>query len=162
MKLLERSDRGLVFQLGSREKNLLQSLLQFYPRMPAGHQPLSKSRALPDMESSQRLLEEALAEHRKENRQQLKKLLLDPHRMATNDAGWRLSLSPGDLEWLLQVLNDIRVGSWIKLGSPEGRCDKINEQTAPHLWAMEMALSFQACLLEALSGPEPDRPENKA
>ncbi len=153
MKLLERSNGKLVFDLGTREKKLLQSLLQFYPRVPARYQPLSKSRALPDADSSQRLLENSLAEHRAENRKQLQNLLGDPQRLLPTDSGWRLSLSEGDLEWLLQVLNDIRVGSWVQLGSPEGRSDKIDEQSAPHLWAMEMALSFQACLLEAMDGP---------
>ncbi len=157
MKLIERSEGRLVFHLGSREKKLLQSLLQFYPRMPSRYQPLSKSRALPDSENSQRLLETSLTEQRMENRLQLQKLLTDPQRLKPKDGGWRLALAEGDVEWLLQVLNDIRVGSWVKLGSPEGRCEKIDAASAPHFWAMEMALSFQACLLEALDGSGPGR-----
>jgi hypothetical protein len=68
------------------------------------------------------------------------------------EAGGRLSLSPAEVEWVLQVLNDIRVGSWIILGSPEERLPELNETNAPHVWAMEMAGHFQAQLLEALQG----------
>ncbi len=153
MKLISSRANQLVFELGKREKILLFELLKLYPRLPPAHQQLSKSSGLPDQAASQRLLEEALAEHRAENKQQLQKLLSDPARLRETAKDWRLSLSSTELEWLLQVLNDIRVGSWVLLGSPEELFKVVDERTAPHIWAMEISGSFQMAFLEALEHP---------
>jgi len=62
VNLIQATKDKFVFQLGRREKTLLLEVLKFYPRIPSAHQPLSKSAKLPQPESSQRLLDEALAE----------------------------------------------------------------------------------------------------
>jgi hypothetical protein len=148
MKLIQTTGDRLVFHLEKREKHLLVEVLKLYPRIPPAHQPLSKAGALPDQEASQRLLDEALAEQRQENRRQLETLLASPYRFRETKAGCHLSLSASDLEWLLQILNDIRVGSWVRLGSPEKKIEQLNERTAPDLWAMELAGFFQMEFLE--------------
>ncbi len=150
MKLLQVSKEQVLFHLNRIEKDLLVDVLKLYPRIPSQHQPLSQSASLPDPEGSQRLLDEALAEERSHNKQQLQALLEDTKRLAPEESGWRLSLSSAELEWLLQILNDIRVGSWLILGSPEEQFEVLNEQTAPHVWAMELAGSFQMVFLEAM------------
>jgi hypothetical protein len=61
-----------------------------------------------------------------------------------------MTLSAADVEWLLQVFNDVRVGSWVHLGLPEERIAKLTLENAPHLWAMEMAGYFESQLLKAL------------
>jgi len=152
VKLIRTTKTKLLFQLGQREKRLLREVLNLYPRIPPAHQPLSKSGHVPDRQANQRLLDEALAEHRAETQKQLQTLLADPGRFEETETGCRLSLLRSEAEWLLQVLNDIRVGSWICLGSPEGKLAGLNARTAPDFWAMEMAGCFQAQLLEALEG----------
>jgi hypothetical protein len=151
VKLIRGSKTKLLFQLGRREMSLLLQVLKLYPRVPSAHQLLSKSGRLPNREDTQRLLDEALAEHRAANKKQLQTLLADPQRFRQMDDGFRLSLSRAEAEWVLQVLNDIRVGSWIILGSPEGKLDGLSAKTAPDFWAMEMAGYFEAELLEALT-----------
>lgn len=148
MKLIGRPKDGFEFQLPSREQQLLWQLLRLYPRIPSKYQRLSKGTGLE--ESGQPLLEDALAETRAQNKRALQALLNDPDRLKPHETGWRLKLSHGEVEWLLQVLNDIRVGSWIRLGSPESPFKALNTQTAPDVWAMEMAGSFQMRLLEIL------------
>jgi hypothetical protein len=140
----------LVFQLLHREKELLTAMLKLYPRIPPAHQPLSKSSRLE--ESSQRLLEEALLEQRRENQKQVLALLADSGRLKPTNEGWILALSSAELEQLLQILNDVRVGSWVRLGSPDPRLDVFEEEMAPDFWAMEMAGYFQMRFLEALEG----------
>jgi hypothetical protein len=152
MKLVRTSKNRFVFQLGQREKRLLLDLLELYPLMPPAHQRLSKGAGLPDQEASQRLLDEALAEQRAENKKHLRALLADPKRWAATEAGRLLTVSPSEVEWLLQVLNDIRVGSWVLLGSPEEKTTVLNEKTGPNIWAMELAGFFQMRLLEAIEG----------
>jgi hypothetical protein len=63
-----------------------------------------------------------------------------------------LNLSGEQLEWLLQVLNDIRVGSWVQLGSPDTdtvRRGGLTPEEARAVAAMDMSAYFQSGLLEA-------------
>ena len=154
MKFVQANNNRFTFALSKRDRRLLQEVLKLYPRIPPGHQTLSKGGKLPDEEASQQLLNEALAEQRAQNKKQVQAFLDSPKRFAENEAGCRLTLSAGEMEWLLQVLNDIRVGSWVILGSPEPRMELalMTEKTAPDFWAMEMAGYFQAHLLEATEG----------
>jgi hypothetical protein len=150
--LLRVTKEALVFQLAAREKLLLLELLKVYPQVPAAHATVSKSSKLPDQATTQRLLDEALAEQRAENKRQLQRLLKDPHRWKEEQTHWRLSLSQKDIEWLLQVLNDIRVGSWVLLGSPEDWSETVSPEKAPFIWSMELAGAFQMAFLHALEG----------
>ena len=152
MKLIRTTKTRMLFHLGHWEAHLLLEVLNLYPCLPPAHQKLSKTGRVPGSDADQRLLDEALAEHRTENRRQLQALLADRRRLAPTEAGGRLSLPPAEVEWLLQVLNDIRVGSWVRLGSPDAKPVKLNEKTALHYRAMEVAGYFEAQLLEALGG----------
>jgi hypothetical protein len=62
------------------------------------------------------------------------------------------------MEWLLQVFNDIRVGSWVLLGSPEDNIEAalVDADSARIFWDMEMAGNFQMQLLAALEGRAED------
>jgi len=152
VRLLRQTKTRLLFQLGRRETGMLLQILKLYPRVPPAHHALTKSGRLPDQEATQQLLNEALAEQRAENKKQLLALLADRQRFARTEVGARLSLPANEVEWLLQVLNDIRVGSWIMLGAPEEKLPELNDSTAPDWLAMEMAGYFQAQLLEAMQG----------
>jgi hypothetical protein len=150
LKLRKSTHDQYQFQLTSREKDLLLHVLGLYPRIPPGYQKLSR-KGVPE-DSNQRLLDEALAETRAHHQKELKALLSDPQRLKPDSRDWRLTLSSADVDWLLQVLNDIRVGSWIRLGSPDTPLKVLDTQTAPDIWAMEMAGAFQMHFLELLDG----------
>jgi len=154
VRLLRASKGNYQFHLGEREKHVFCEVLGLYPCIPPAHQPLSKNGKLPDGEVNQQLLDEALTEQRAENQKLLQTFVSDPLRLVAikkqNDDGFRLTLSPAELEWLLQILNDIRVGSWLKLGSPEEPRLVLNAATMPHVWAMEASGHFQMQLLAAV------------
>jgi len=152
VRLIRQDKDKFVFRLADREKLLLQELLKAFPQMPPAHRLISKSTQLPDQLTSQRLLDEALAEQRVENKRQLHALISDPQRWKQEQKHWVLQLSPSDLEWILQVLNDIRVGSWVELGSPEQWSEMITPDKAPRVWRMELAGAFQMAFLHALEG----------
>jgi hypothetical protein len=156
VKLLRVTKSNFLFHLAKREKHLLTQVLHLYPRIPPTTFRLSKSGKLPDAEANQRLLDESLAEQREQNRKTLLAFLNDPRRFTDTESGSRLSISPSELEWLLQILNDVRVGSWIILGSPEQAMEfkLLNEKTAADFWAMEMSGQFQMRFLEALEKRE--------
>jgi hypothetical protein len=146
------TDGKLIMKVSRREKDLLFTVLRLYPRVPPGYQKLSKKSCCKDQESSERLLEEALAEQRSSVRSKLEKLLKGEKNVQAGEGGYRMSLSVPETEWLLQVLNDIRVGSWVSLGEPDHNKIALNEKTAPDIWAMEVSGMFQMGILEALEG----------
>jgi hypothetical protein len=156
MKLVPAEDEKFIFDLGKREKQMLLAVLDRYPVVPPAYQRLSKTVPAGGDETDQHLLDEALAEQRLDNKKLLASFLKDGKRFKETERGCRISLSAPDLEWLLQILNDIRIGSWILLGSPEEnwRALELTETTAPHAWAMEMAGYFQMYLLAVLERSE--------
>jgi hypothetical protein len=152
MKILRRAPDHVVFFLRPLEAGVLRALLERYPCVPPAAHRLSRGATGASAAENQRLLAEAMAAQREENRRELAAFLADPARLRPTKRGWRLKLSRGDADWLLRVVNDIRVGSWIRLSSPDfeaGVRVRPNAQTAPHLWAMEVASQFEWPLLQA-------------
>jgi hypothetical protein len=153
LKLLKTDGDNLVFHLERREKDLLLELLKLYPLIPVSHFRVSNKSDSAQARASQKLLEEALAEHRQENRRALAAMLSEPNRFQETPGGSRLQLKPQQVEWLLQVINDVRVGSWLNLGSPDqtrGKRVRLTEENAQYLWAMELAQHFEHALLVAM------------
>ena len=155
MNLIRASKNGHVFHLGQREKQLLLETIKLYPLVPASHHRLSKDGQEPNADENQRMLEEALAEQRQENRRQVLAMLNKPQRFRETKSGLEFTLTPPQVEWLLQVLNDVRVGSWLALGEPEpGEKPDVTEQNTKHLLAMELGGFFESGLLAALGASE--------
>jgi hypothetical protein len=148
VKFLRVEDDHDVFHLDKHEKELFVVLLRQYPVIPPAHHRLSKSNE-PANAPNQKLLDDALAEQRKENKKLVDAFLADPQRFSETETFCRLKLAPGETEWLLQVLNDIRVGSWILAGSPgELPRPDFTDLTTPEVWTMELAGAFQMSLLK--------------
>ena len=151
MKLIKREGENFVLHIGKRERRLLFEVLKLYPLVPAAHHRVSQTAK--QMDEHQTLLEEALAERRQENKRQLVAMLHEEQRFKETDAGYRLTLSAPQVEWLLQVLNDIRVGSWLILGEPDEKKGKpvaLTSENARHYAAMEFCGLFQMTLLDAV------------
>jgi hypothetical protein len=149
VKLLRVENDRYFFRLGYGEKDLLEFLLRLYPMIPSAYQPLSKTSA--KMDENQRLLDEALAEQRKENKQHVEELLNDAGRFKETHAAIEMNLTASEIEWLLQVLNDVYVGHWILLGSPEDQSRiKPTAQNAAYELTMDFASDFQMDLLKAI------------
>lgn len=154
MNLKRAGKTGFVFQISGREKRILFETIKLYPLVPATHHRLSKA-AGDQSEENQRLLEESLAEQRTANRQQLEALLNEPGRFKKSGSNYRLPLKAAELEWLLQVFNDVRVGSWLALGEPdEDKPPAITPENFRYLVAMEVCGAFQSVILAALGAPE--------
>ena len=152
MKLLKRDETHSSFLIGKREREMLFALLQRYPVISSIHFHSKTQPGSDDAKKNQELLEEALAEQQRENRKQLEQMLKEAGRFTENELGYTFRLTPSEIEWLLQVLNDIRVGSWIQLGEPDPKSEMsqpLNEQTMILAWTMEIAGLFQNSLLEA-------------
>lgn len=157
MKLIKRDETHFTFQIGRRERDLLFALLQRYPVIVTAHFRTRHPPQTEDARKNQELLDEALSEQQRENRRLLEKSLAERERFRESELGLSFRLSHSELEWMLQILNDIRVGSWIQLGEPDpkGGSDlQLTEENLQLAWAMEMAARFQHSLLEAGRAPE--------
>jgi hypothetical protein len=154
MKLRRSNQHGFVFQLSPREQELLFDTLKLYPLVPARHHRLTRA-AAHQSEENQHLLEAALAEQRTENRRQVEAWLNAPERLQPSDTHFVLRLTPAEMEWLLQVLNDIRVGSWLALGEPDqDKPPQVTSENFRYALALEVAAGFESVLLAALGATE--------
>lgn len=148
----KRNARGaLVFEMGQREKKLLLQTIALYPLVPAAHHQLSKTAEGNAANENQRLLEQSLVQQRRQNRRQVEAMLEEPQRFREVNRRSQLTLSAPEVEWLLQVLNDIRVGSWLALGEPdEGKEPSVTEDNAHYVISLEICGLFESAFLAAL------------
>ncbi len=158
MTHIESNERALVFELHAREQQILEFILSVYPAVPQSYQAGAANTGADNAAECERLLQEALAAQRETNKRQLDQWRAAPERFARADRGAvRLTLDRLDVEWFMQVLNDVRVGMWLRLGEPEsGEIDdeNVRPDQMPQWLAMEMSAYFQMHLLEALN-PSP-------
>jgi hypothetical protein len=155
MKLLRQQDERLVFALNRAEQSLLVAVLQSFPAVPLSHHQLTKDAASdPAATANQRLLEESLQAQQGERLSWLTKMLAGTAYFKPVKNGFHLTVSRPEIEDLLQILNDVRVGNWLALGSPElEACASLslNDNTAGHLHRMELAGWFEMFFLQSIS-----------
>lgn len=159
MKLLRADEKSLVFRLSRIEQQLLLDLVRRFPMVPATHARLSRRDNIPNHQENQRLLEVSLAQHRHAARRQVLAMLDTERRFRETETGLELTLTPAEVEWLLQVLNDVRVGCWLALGEPdESEEPEITDENQPFALAMDGAGFFQMALLAATNVGRHQRP----
>lgn len=158
MKLLEANDHHLVFEITDEQRLLLEHTLKRYP-VEFEETPISRTADEDEFAEENELLAEALAETRAENRRAVGNFLREPGRFEDREDGCRLKLQRSKLNWLLEVLNEIRVGYWHQLGRPELETFRADAEpdVTDRVFAMQLCAWFQMALLEALDdGPETD------
>ena len=157
MRFFQASPDAFSFEFNQREKDWLFQVLERYPLIPAGHHRLSRQPAALGNEH-QAWLEESLAAHREEARRKLRQFMTNPGNFPADGDGFRWTASRADLEWMLQVLNDVRVGSWLALGSPDLQAAKFTmptPETRAHYLVMDIAGGLETIFIAALSGELP-------
>jgi leucyl/phenylalanyl-tRNA--protein transferase len=155
VKFIGADGEKFVFQLGPREKAHFLELLRLYPVIDKPYQRLSKTGDPKSLAEDQEMLDAALMENQTQNRRALDAMLSDEHRFVKTRAGHRFSLDGSQMEWLLQVLNNIRVGAWRLLGCPDEQVGEgaiLTLATARYIWAMELSGVYQHTLIYAFDG----------
>lgn len=159
MKLLRRQDDLFEFRLGPREHQVFRSVLQAFPVTPLDHHRITRGEATPALDEAQKLLHESLTDTKRQTRARLEAFLAEPRRfLPASDNSLRARFSREEMEWLLQVLNEVRIGSWVRLGCPDTQDPAWRPRPDPavarHLVLMEAAGAFEFELLAALDGTE--------
>jgi hypothetical protein len=157
MKFFHGSADAYSFEFNLREKQMLFQVLGLYPLVPGAHHRLSRREGEPNQDN-QAWLEESLASHREETRKKVRQLMTNPGNFPAKGGGFRWTAARADMEWMLQVLNDVRVGSWLALGSPELEAAREREpepKDLKHWVTMEVAGGFETIFIAALAGELP-------
>ena len=149
----------MVFRLSRRELEALQATVRLRSRLKrSGRSLTADTPVTPELRQAQDDLHEALTEHREELAETVDGLLQDPERCAAVKGGaFNLTLSAADSEQLLQALNQVRVGAWESLGSPDFESGDVPEPTEanmPAYWALQLTDAFLGLLLSALQGDD--------
>jgi len=149
MRLVKTTPTSRIFALDERERAFFLAVLQAYPAVPDARQPLSRESADHLQPEDEHLLHQALAEHRQGNVSKVRRWLNGGARLKQAAGEWHFSLSRKDFNWLLQVLNDVRVGHWIQLGAPDDvrDPDELLRKDPTAFFHMEAAGMFQMELL---------------
>jgi|ERR1700722_8986064 len=143
----------LIYRINSAEESLLLAMLRLYPVLENRHHRISRDpKAAASAE--QHLLEESMAQQRVSHKKKVETLFHNPQRFFKEALGDRhLVLTAAQLEWLLQVLNDVRVGSWMQLGCPDLEKPaplNLSRASTRSLQAMHICGQFQLALLEGV------------
>ena len=152
MKLLRKTDEEFVFEFRQRERHLLTAILQLYPLLNPDYHQVSRTGLPEQAHDAQQLLRDAMAERQQKNKTLVADFLHDRNWTEAVEGRYQLTFSPDQIEWLLQVLNDVRVGSWVMLGKPDTQSGEKVQATInnlPYAAAMEFSGYFQMALLEA-------------
>jgi hypothetical protein len=157
MKLVERNEESLTLALRQRERELLVFLLRLYPALDPAYQKLSKATVENHLEAAQEFLTESLTAEQNSNRQLIDQFIRGRLTPSHSEGGstLRLTLTLAEVDWLLRVINNVRVGCWTRLGRPEpplATALKTGAQHVTELAAIELGMLVQDNLLEALNG----------
>jgi hypothetical protein len=155
MKLIRSRGDQFILEFARREYRLLREVLDLFPRIPVTYHQLNPNGDPAETAEDQRLLEEALAARKTESRRQLQARLEAVKPRRAKSGAWQLKFSMAELDWFLQVLNDIRVGSWLRLGSPADPYElDLTRENAGDFVALEFCGFMQSVLLRSLNGQE--------
>jgi hypothetical protein len=118
MKLVRQTKDGWQYQLNPAEANCLRRLLNQFPITASATVKISRTDRDPQTVDREKLLNESLADHREKLKKKARDLI-GADKFKARDKSWLLCINSEEREFLFQILNDIRVGSWRALGEPE-------------------------------------------
>lgn len=150
MRLVKQAKGKWQYLLNPTEKSLLKSLLKHFPF--AADTPVKITRTDTDSKVAEReqLLNESLVEHRQELQRQALSLS-GARKFKKAEPGYLFTITSGEREFLLQILNDIRVGCWVSLGKPQSMdLPKATPSAleAAHRSLMDLAGYFESQLVD--------------
>ena len=163
MNFLKATKDNLFFHIPPEGKAALRMLVRNYPAMDASHFELSKFSDPEEVEEDREFLEQSLSEEQQSNRSRVRAIIADKERFHETEGGFVMRLSLADVELLLQALNDVRIGFWIRLDSPDDGLEmelRSDPKSAPLLATMQVCGFFQGALLDGLRRRKNPSPED--
>ena len=155
MKCIRKGEGRFDMALEEGEWLALKDLVTQYPKTPSDHHSLtSEDNPDPDLKDSDEWLKENGAVHQGERHRQIKAWIKTIHPFKQEGVTtYTIEFEPEKADWLIEILNDIRVGCWLSLGcpSPEDLTGADwKKEDWPTLWSMELSGMYQSVLLKCL------------
>jgi hypothetical protein len=154
VKLLSKTEQHLAFDLNALETQLLSFTLASYPMAhepwsvpPAAREKTNRRPAAPSPDPE--LLSATLGEMKEAHRSRLEAFLSGPGLQQQPDGGSRLVLPLADVDWFMQVVNELRVASWYRLDCPEQHEEAAIEKHPERLHDF-LRMDFSGMLLDGI------------
>lgn len=152
MRVKEISDGAITIDLSESETIFIKEILSAYPLVPNDTRELTRDASTSDLEEDTELLRTSLADLTLGHQKRLKTWVNAPDTFQVVDGRCLFRITTENRDWFLQVLNDLRIGSWQQLDCPTQ--EELQELTpSPEvirpLWTMELAGLLQSFLLSA-------------
>ena len=119
MKLVSKTDHHLIFGLTDLDNRLLVMTLSAYPVAKESWVGQTGSPIKEATAPDPKLLAEALQDIKRAHRQKLEEFLRQHVQRSAQGEPTRLEIPTADVEWFLQVVNEVCIGSWYELGCPD-------------------------------------------
>jgi hypothetical protein len=150
VKLLRVTEQERIYALQPAELQMLLIVVSSFPLRDRS-QTLSKCGDSDRFEEAQKLLDDALEEGRQATCRELQEWLQADGRFRKRDEVLEWRIENDRREWLLKIFNDVRVGAWTELGSPED-LEQAHQATTDadatrRIALMDMAGMLQTALL---------------
>lgn len=152
MRVFEKTDSALVLELGLAETDFLKQILADYPLVADESRRFSTFADANEVRENAQLLQSSLRQHTQSNRAKLRAWLASTETWKPFADRTLLFLKTEDCSWFLQILNDLRIGSWQKLNRPDPEelaSIELNQENAYPLLVMEVSGLLQTLILNA-------------
>jgi hypothetical protein len=167
VRLLRRDQSAgrVTFRFERGEREMFTQVLDLFPLKKDSMRPISED------SQAQALLEKALHDERAKIRDDVQKLLRTSGELVIDpdfNEFWDLKVTDAEIEWLLQILNNIRVGLWYQLGCPQPTADvkleaALDDQLVRGHVIMQLCAAWEGMLISAAQAqddsqddPEPE------
>lgn len=153
MTLYESNPSATLIAMSEAEEDLVRDVFSAYPLVANESRELTKSDGHEDLQEDTELLRSSIAEHNQLSRVRLDKWLADPDTFRRIEEQRVLTIKTEDTDWMLQILNDLRIGSWQQLDCPsqeELSQVSLNSETFRPLCTMEFSGILQSILLSQM------------
>jgi hypothetical protein len=150
MRVKEISETATTIDLSESEAIFIKEILSAYPLVSNETRELTRSADTSDLEEDTELLRTSLAELTRGHHKKLQAWVNDPGTFRAVENRYLFKITNENRDWFLQILNDLRIGSWQQLDCPSQ--EELQELTANleiirPLWTMELAGLLQSFLL---------------
>lgn len=150
MQFSHKNDGVLEFKIEEWMRVGLERALQCFPIQEVPESFLSKTMSREEILEDETILKESLKEMRDQNKE-FAEVFLQRKPFRQIEGRWSLTIKEKDVEPLLKITNNVRIGCWVRLGFPEETALPPKEQHfREDFYLMHICGIFQSALIEAL------------
>ena len=154
MKLIETNEHDLIFGMSAGQKTTLSVCSASIPCFPKNSRPSAAPETMRNWRPNRSCSKKPSRNAATRTVDTSATSCVSREDSEVTEEEIRLRLRRNRVNWLLEVLNEIRVGHWHQLGSPDIDETVLTPENIEQYISMQLCAEFQMVLLDALNGPE--------